>query len=118
MEVEKLDKNARSMLSYFNNHSDLSFSVLAQAFNEHYSSNLLEALDVLSFLQKNDLVKTKMGNEKAILIQVTHKGRIYEKVLAEHEKEKRRKLWSDRFWNVATLLLSALLTFIINIIMK
>lgn len=51
------------------------------------------------------------------MIQVTHLGKMYEQLLIDQEKEHKKKLWSDRRWNIVTLILSSIITVIINLIM-
>ncbi len=118
MEIEKIDDKSREVLKYLNTHSDLSSTVLATVFNQHYKNDLSNALSVLSFLEKKSMVELKTdNNETAIMIQVTHLGQMYEYLLIEQEKEIKKKLWSDRRWNIITLILSAIITIIINLIM-
>lgn len=118
MEIEKLDKKSRDLLSYLNTNSDLSSAILATAFNQHYKNDLPNALSTLSFLEYKSLVQVKTyNNEEAIMIQVTHLGKMYEQLLIDQEKEHKKKLWSDRRWNIVTLILSSIITVIINLIM-
>lgn len=115
IDIQKMDKKSRDMLAYLNTNTKLTSATLADAFNQHYKMDLDEALGTLSFLENKSLVKAKTHNdEAAIMIQVTHSGRTYEQELLEQEK----KLWSDRFWNILTLILSSILTIVINLIMK
>lgn len=118
MELEKIDKKSRELLSYLNTNSDLSSATLAEAFNQHYKNNLLESLEVLSFLAGKSLIRVKTdNNERALMIQITHLGRTYEQSLLEQERERKRKMWSDRRWNIITLLLSTIISIVINLIM-
>lgn len=118
MELEKIDKKSRELLCYLNTNSDLSSATLADAFNQHYKNNLLESLEVLSFLAGKSLVRVKTDNdERALMIQITHLGRTYEQSLLDQERERKRKMWSDRRWNIITLLLSAIISVVINLIM-
>lgn len=119
IDIQKMDKKSRDMLAYLNTNTKLTSATLADAFNQHYKVDLDEALEILSFLENKSLVKTKTDNdEAAIMIQVTHSGRSYEQELFEQEKGQKKKLWSDRFWNILTLVLSSILTVAINFIMK
>lgn len=119
IDIQKMDKKSRDMLAYLNTNTKLTSATLADAFNQHYKMDLDEALGTLSFLENKSLVKAKTHNdEAAIMIQVTHSGRTYEQELLEQEKGQKKKLWSDRFWNILTLALSSILTIVINLIMK
>lgn len=119
IDIQKMDKKSRDMLAYLNTNTKLTSATLAAAFNQHYKADLDEALETLSFLENKSLIKTKTDNdEAAIMIQVTHSGRTYEQELLEQEKGQKKKLWSDRFWNILTLVLSSILTIAINLIMK
>lgn len=119
IDIHKMDKKSRDMLAYLNTNTKLTSATLADAFNQHYKTELDEALETLSFLENKSLVKVKTYNdETAIMIQVTHLGRTYEQELLEQEKGQKKKLWSYRFWNILTLILSGILTIAINLIMK
>lgn len=122
--MEKIDKKSRDVLAYLNTNVDLSSATLAEVFNQHYKSTIEDALAILLFLESRELVKTKLTKidkddkfDTAIMIQVTHLGRTYEQNLKEAEKEYRRKIWSERRWNILTLILSAIITILINIFM-
>lgn len=122
--MEKIDKKSRDVLAYLNTNVDLSSATLAEVFNQHYKSTIEDALAILLFLESRELVKTKLTKidkddkfDTAIMIQVTHLGRTYEQNLKEDEKEYRRKIWSERRWNILTLILSAIITILINIFM-
>lgn len=107
------------MLAYLNLNTKLTSTTLADAFNQHYKSDLDEAMETLSFLAHKELVKLKTHNdESALMIQVTHAGRTYEQEFIDYEKSQKKKRWSDRFWNILTLILSGALTIVINLIMK
>ncbi len=119
IDIQKVDKKSRDMLAYLNTNTKLTSATLADAFNQHYKMDLDEALGTLSFLENKSLVKVKTQNDEvAIMIQVTHSGRTYEQELIEQEKRQKKKLWSDRFWNILTLILSSILSIAINLIMK
>lgn len=82
IELSKLDDKSRNMLLYLNNNSKLSSSIFAEAFNQHYKSDLNEAIETLSLLESKSLVKAKPQNDEIIImIQVTHSGRTYEQDL-------------------------------------
>lgn len=122
--MEKLDKKSRELLAYLNANVELSAATLAEVFNQHYKTTIEDALAMLSFLESRDFVKTKFTkidkNDKyatPIMIQITHLGRTYEQNLQEAEKAYRRKIWSERRWNIITLLLSTIITILINIFM-
>lgn len=119
IEVQKIDDKSRKMLAYLNINSKLSSATLAQAFNQHYRVELDEAMEMLSFLESKDLVKIKTQNDKnAIIIQVTHSGRTYEQDLIDLAIENKKKVRKDRLWNIITMIMSAILTMVINLIMK
>lgn len=119
MDIEKLDKESREMLAYLNTHSDLSAATLAEIFNQHYNLRLLDALETLSHLENKSMIKLKTNKDKsAVMIQITHLGRTYEREYAEQEKQKRKKALSDRIWNIVTLVLSAIITIILNLILE
>lgn len=119
IELQKMDKKSRDMLAYLNTNTKLSSATLAEVFNQHYNAELDEAMETLSFLESKLLVKVKTQNdESAIMIQVTHSGRTYEQEFVEQEKGHKKKIWSDRFWNIITLILSGILTITINLVMK
>lgn len=119
IDICKLDKKSRDMLEYLNTNSKISSATLADVFNQHYKLELDEAVETLSFLENKSLVKVKTHNdESVIMIQVTHSGRTYEQELLDHGKAQKKKLWSDRCWNIITLILSGILTVTINLIMK
>lgn len=119
MNTEKIDQKSRAMLAYLNTNLNLTSATLAEAFNQHYKLDLQESMATLSFLANRSLVEFKSDNNKsAIIIQVTHLGRTYEQSLLEQAKECKKKLWSDRRWNIATLFLSALISFLTNFFMK
>jgi len=118
-ETKKLDDRSRTMLAYLNINTKLSSATLAEAFNQHYKVELDDAMETLHFLANKSLVKIKTkNNESAIMIQVTHIGRTYEQELYIHDKELKKKIWNDRFWNIITLIMSAIITIIVNLIMK
>lgn len=118
-ETKRLDDKSRAMLAYLNINTKLSSATLAEAFNQHYTVELDDAMETLYFLANKSLVKIKTKNdESAIMIQVTHIGRTYEQELHIQDKEIKKKNWNDRFWNIITLIMSALLTIVVNLIMK
>lgn len=123
--MEKMDKKSRDMLAYLNTNVDLSSTLLAEVFNQHYKATIEDALATLNFLKSKDFIKTKITqieeNDKydlPIMIQITHLGRTYEQRLKEAEKEYRRKIWSERRWNVFTVIFSTIITILINLFMK
>lgn len=59
IELSKLDDKSRNMLSYLNTNSKLSSSTFAEAFNQHYKSDLDEAIEALSLLESKSPVKAK-----------------------------------------------------------
>ena len=116
MSVEKIDKSAREMLKYLNINRGLTSATLAEAFNQNYSGTLSTALATLSYLESKGFVRMKTdNNEHAVLIQLTHLGIAYEDILRDQEKDERKKKWSERRWNILTLLLSAIISIIINL---
>jgi hypothetical protein len=118
-EAKWIDDKSRTMLAYLNINTKLSSATLAEAFNQHYKVELDDAMETLSYLANKSLVKIKTKNdESAIMIQVTHTGRTYEQELLKHDKESKKKIWNERFWNIITLILSAIVTIIVNLIMK
>lgn len=117
--MRKIDKESREMLRYLNLHNKLSSVTLAEVFCQNYKIELDNALETLSFLENNELVRVKTNDDGSILmIQVTHLGRTYEEELQIEEKEIKNKKMADRMWNIITLLLSSILTILINLIMK
>lgn len=120
MGIEKIDKNARDLLAYLNTNVDLSSATLAEIFNQHFKNDLESSLATLSFLENKGYIKTKTDAEtnNVIMIQVTHLGRTYEQTLKEQEKEYRRRVWSERAWNIITLILSAIISILINLFME
>ena len=56
--------------------------------------------------------------ETAVMIQVTHSGQIYEQSFSAQEKERKKKIWSERLWNIITLILSAIISVILNLFMN
>jgi hypothetical protein len=59
IELSKLDGKSRNMLLYLNNNSKQSSSTFAEAFNQHYKSDLDEAIETLFLLESKSLVKAK-----------------------------------------------------------
>ena len=107
------------MLRYLNLHNKLSSVTLAEVFSQNYKLELDDAKETLSFLENNELVRVKTNDDGSILmIQITHLGRTYEEELQIEEREVKNKKRSDRMWNITTLLLSSILTILINLIMK
>ena len=120
--MEKLDEKSRDLLAYLNMNIDLSHTTLAEVFNQHYKSNIEDALTTLLYLESRKFIKTKVDknnkNATVIMIQIMHLGRTYEQNLKDSEKEKKRKIWSERGWNIITLILSVLISVIVNLIME
>lgn len=117
--MRKIDKESREMLRYLNLHNKLSSVTLAEVFSQNYKLELDDAKETLSFLENNELVRVKTNDDGSILmIQITHLGRTYEEELQIEEREVKNKKRSDRMWNITTLLLSSILTILINLIMK
>lgn len=118
-ETKRLDDKSRSMLAYLNINTKLSSATLAEAFNQHYKVELDDAMETLYFLANKSMVKIKTKNDElAIMIQVTHIGRTYEQELHIQDKEIKNKCRNDKFWTIITLILSSLLSIIVNLIMK
>ena len=117
--MNRIDKKSREMLRYLNTNMKLSSVTLADVFRQQYKLELNDALETLSFLERNELVRTKLNDDGSVLmIQVTHLGRMYEEELKIQENEIKEKKKSDRIWNIITLLLSSILTVVINLVMK
>lgn len=115
MPFEKLDKRSRDLLAYLKSNDDLSSATLADAFNQHYKAEINDVFETLIFLEHQGFVHLKKTDEDVvIMIQLTHQGKMYEENLADEERQRRKKLWSDRIWNIATLLLSAIISAIIS----
>lgn len=118
MPLEKLDKCSRDLLAYLKSNEDLSSATLADAFNQHYKAEITDAFETLIFLESQGLVHLKKTEEDVvIMVQLTHLGKMYEQNLAEDDHQRRKKLWSDRIWNIATLILSAIISAIISFLM-
>lgn len=119
MPLEKLDKSSRELLAYLKANDDLSAATLADAFNQHYKARIGDAVETLIFLEGQGLVHLKKDDEDlVVMIQLTHLGKMYEQNLADEERQRRKKLWSDRIWNIVTLLLSALISAIISLVVR
>lgn len=118
MEYDKLDKKSRDMLAYLNANADLSSATLAEVFNQHYITNMREAIETLSFLESKNLIRLKISNDETlVIIEITHLGRTYEQILDMQEKERKKKIWAERRWNILTLILSAIVSVIVSLIM-
>ena len=90
--IDKLDPASRNMLSYLNSHNELSSSTLAEVFNQHYKTNLEDALLTLTFLRGQGLVEVRTkDNSSAMMIQITHLGRTYEQKLHEENIDRKKK---------------------------
>lgn len=124
MPIEKIDKKSREVLSYLNINSDLSASTLADAFNQHFVLDYKDSLRILKYLERQSLVSVKFSTasdftpETVVMIQLTHEGRTYEQNLSRERQETTRKLIADRGWNIITIIISSLLSVLINLIMQ
>lgn len=114
--LEKLDKCSRELLAYLKSNDDLSSATLAEAFNQHYKAKMSDAFETLIFLESQGFVHLKRtDDDMVIMVQLTHQGKMYEQNLAEEENQRRKKLRSDRIWNIVTLLLSAIVSAVISL---
>lgn len=117
--MKQIDDKAREVLRYLNMNTNLSNATLAEVFNQHYKEKAEETLEVLFYLEQNELVRVKNDMDGIpIMIQVTHLGKTYEQEMLKLEQKEKDKILSDRIWNIITLCLSAVLTIIINLVMK
>ena len=77
-----------------------------------------DALLTLTFLRGQGLVEVRTkDNSSAMMIQITHLGRTYEQKLHEENIDRKKKIISDRIWNIVTLILSSIISILTTIFM-